>query len=167
MPAHVCWINKECLQLKNLLIPIKCYQRKASFPTTTAFPPNYLVLLQYFPMRHQGLSQLILNIEKKEKSEKVEFNFDILYNTQIPRATIYLCCPICVFFFFFHKVQMCRDWSDDTKRWGLPMGCWSHTEILSTHERKRERSGQGLVGPDGLCKGNPLVLFPWLQPKSF
>lgn len=70
MSAYVCWINKECLQLKNLLIPIKRYQRKATFPIATAFPPNYLVLLQYFPLRYQGLPQLILSWGGGQKKKK-------------------------------------------------------------------------------------------------
>ena len=48
-------------------------------------------------MRHQGLSQLILNVEKK-KSEKVVFNVGVSNNTQTSRPTIYLDYPnFCLF----------------------------------------------------------------------
>lgn len=41
---------------------------------------------------------MILNVEKKKKSEKVEFSVDILNNTQISKPTIYLCClNLCLF----------------------------------------------------------------------
>ena len=74
------------LQLKNLLIPIKCYQRKATFPTATAFPPNYLILLQYFPMRHMDLSQVILNTG--DKLTECRVHLLLSNNTQITGTNI-------------------------------------------------------------------------------
>lgn len=97
MPAYVCWINKECLQLKNLLIPIKRYQRKATFLTATAFPPQLSCFVAIFSYETPGLLTIDPGCRKK-KSEKVEFSVDILNNTQISRPTIYLRCPnLCLF----------------------------------------------------------------------
>lgn len=56
MPAYVCWINKECLQLQNVSIPIKRYQRKATPP------PLFTLFIVIFSYEIEEPSGMVLRL---------------------------------------------------------------------------------------------------------
>ena len=160
--------------------------KKNHFSYCNCLSPNYLVLLQYFPMRHQGLLQLILNVGEKNKKtwESIEFCVGVFNNPQTSRSTIYLGYPDFCLFPICEK-QTSRTWSDDIQCWGLPMGCLSHTEN-SEHPRGEKGktgmwsltvSGKGILWFCSLASAQillgalePITVFRcgsyWVQTKK-
>lgn len=139
--------------------------KKNHFSYCNCLSPNYLVLLQYFPMRHQGLLQLILNVGEKNKKtwESIEFCVGVFNNPQTSRSTIYLGYPDFCLFPICEK-QTSRTWSDDIQCWGLPMGCLSHTENSEHPRGEKGKTGMWSLTVSG--KGILWFCSPGFSPNS-